>query len=120
MGRIYKSYTINIILVFSILHFMLLFKDLLNLFITRDDNYAFEFAFLFVPLSLLFILITCIGLIFEYLVYKTNQPNTRAFNFPYQKISCRPLYYIVFWASLIWAVFPVLFVIIALIYGLFT
>lgn len=110
MNKLYKSVTLNFMALLGILSFILFSKALFDIFIQNQSGAGDFFAFMYLPASFLYILFVIIGLTIEYICMKSGIKY--AFNFPYEKMLPKNLYYALFCIGIIWGVLPVLYIMI--------
>lgn len=101
-----KSYALNMSSIMGLLFLAVMGKPMLESSIPLTTGTGGIFGFILVPLSLGMCMITCLLLILEYLAkeFKFNF----AYNFPYEKIPLKPVYYMIFYLGLIAIVSPIL------------
>lgn len=106
MINLYKSYALNISSVIGLCFLAIFGKPMLDCSIPLTTGTGGVFGFILMPLSLGMCMETCLVLILEYLAKECKFKF--AYNFPYEKIPLRPIYYVVFYLGLIGIVSPIL------------
>lgn len=99
-----KSYTLNIMSLISLLCFIYWGKDLIMMYIDPHGGDGDIIAFIYIPASLIFIIWLIAGILIEHAFYKSNQKYF-AFNFPYEKIPFKIIYYALFYLGLVYGSF---------------
>lgn len=108
-----KSYTLNIMSLISLICFMFYGKETINMFVSPSGGEGEYILLIYTPFSFVFLGFVIIGLIIEYIFYTTNN-RVIAFNFPYEKLPLKIIYYPLFYLGLIYGSFWGLFTLIAL------
>lgn len=106
MINLCKSYALNISAVMGCLYLVVFGKPMLDTAIPFTTGTGGIFGFIFIPMCLAMCFSTLLGLILEYLAKEFQFKF--AYNFPYEKIPLRPVYYVVFYLGLVGIVSPIL------------
>lgn len=88
----------------SLLCFIFWGKQLIHMFISPSGGDWDIIGFIYIPASLIFIIWVIVGLLLENTFYNANQKYF-AFNFPYEKIPFKIIYYPLFYLGLIYGSF---------------
>ena len=109
MNWLYKSYTLNIMSLLGWVLFAIFKDDFCSVIKNSNEEIGIFYAFLFIPFNLLFISLCFLGLIIEYISYKSN--NKFAYNFPKPKKMHKIVYLLLFYFGLLIGNFPILWLI---------
>ena len=112
MKNFYGSYALNVLFLLSPMSILVYIEPWVEFFKTfQTGTPEYLYFFFFLPISLLFICLIILGYIIEYLCNKACI--SWAFNFPYEKITFKPVYYLLFYLGLFSVVFPFLVMIVS-------
>lgn len=116
MNKLYKSYTLNIMTLLGLLGLVIFGKQLFKIFAQPYGGAGDFIAFFYIPASFTYIGLLITGIIVEYICMQSNIKF--AFNFPYEKINSKVIYYPLFYIGLIWGIIPALYLITGLLFNI--
>lgn len=114
MSKLYKSYTLNLMALLGVIGLIFFGNSFFEIFLKSNIGAGDFLAFFYIPASMGFICLLIIGVLTEYICKSANM--TFAFNFPYEKISLKAIYYPFFYIGLIWGILPALYLIAGLLF----
>lgn len=106
MINLCKSYALNISALIGCSYLAVFGKPMLETAVPFTTGTGGIWGFIFMPMGFAMCLGTSLGLIWEYLAKEFHFKY--AYNFPYEKIPLKPIYYLVFYFGLIGIVSPIL------------